>query len=280
MFLNRRRTALAGAVVGIGAFSTLNYASSSRRECTNAAEASSVATALPTVQKLGFALIRGAIPAASLMHCKQTDAFREMPASALESQTDTWRLSAFGRFHRVQFSQSDSTAFAALEHLWEPLVVSYFENVERRLIYRSELQLLTAAPWVSQDQMWHSGNRSEGLTIVVPLVDFTLDNGATQLLPGTHDPRLSSMPLMGEGARILTPKLGDIAVYDARTYHRGLGNASGHSRPALVFRYDHCDSPPPGVGVFGSLAHAGLARLIHATTAARMATLDAMKPPE
>ena len=54
-------------------------------------------------------------------------------------------------------------------------------------IYRTELQLLTAAPQ-SQSQIWHSDHRAHGLTLVVPLVSFTPDNGGTQVLPGSHAP--------------------------------------------------------------------------------------------
>ena len=32
--------------------------------------------------------------------------------------------------------------------------------------------------WSAQAQTWHSDNRSRGLTIIVPLVDFTIANGA------------------------------------------------------------------------------------------------------
>ena len=45
-------------------------------------------------------------------------------------------------------------------------------------------QILNAVPG-SVSQTWHSDNRSRGLTIIIPLVDFTVDNGPTQVLVAT-----------------------------------------------------------------------------------------------
>ena len=47
------------------------------------------------------------------------------------------------------------------------------------------MQILNAVP-NSLDQTWHSDNRSRGLSIIVPLADFDAENGATQLLLGSH----------------------------------------------------------------------------------------------
>ena len=111
----------------------------------------------------------------------------------------------------------------------------------------------------------------------MPLVDFTLDNGATQLLPGSHTLTGASWRLLlRDGARVVTPRVGSLALYDARTYHRGLGNSTLEARPALVFRYDRAESPPPGVGLFGSVAHATAARALHVGTAAGVAAAEAL----
>ena len=104
--------------------------------------------------------------------CRLTDAFRTMPTSAGDIQTETWRLSALGRFHRVQFSAADAATFEQLEPIFMPLVEAFFHADESRAgrVYRSELQLLTATPTHSQDQSWHADNVARGITIVVPLV--------------------------------------------------------------------------------------------------------------
>ena len=37
-----------------------------------------------------------------------------------------------------------------------------------------------------------------------------------------------------------------VVVYYILTMNRGLANPSCESRPALVWRYDYSDTPPPG----------------------------------
>ena len=66
-------------------------------------------------------------------------------------------------------------------------------------IYRSEMQILNAVPG-SKDQSWHSDNRKRGLSIIVPLVDFTADNGGTQMLVGSHN---SSWSLVAQEGAVL-----------------------------------------------------------------------------
>ena len=120
-----------------------------------------------------------------LARCMATDAFTGMPKSAAVDQTSEWRLSSFGRFHRVRFSENDEQAFAQLESVFRPLVDAFFAG-ETESVYRSEMQLLNATPTHSEAQTWHKDNLARGVTVVVPLCDFSVDNGATQLLPGSH----------------------------------------------------------------------------------------------
>ena len=178
-------------------------------------------------------------------------------------------------------------------------------------IYRSkQLQLLTATPTHSQSQSWHADNGSPksaaGITNTLEIddhqmcraasshtspssnpqdnvgpsrsqiVDFSIENGATQILPGSHRLLASFFRLLADGPRVITPRAGSIAVYDARLYHRGLGNATASSRPALVFRYDFEETPPPGVGIAGSVANIGLAKVLHAGTGAGAALREAL----
>lgn len=125
-------------------------------------------------------------------------------------------------------------------------------------------QILNAVPG-SASQTWHADNRTRGLTIIVPLVDFTADNGATQVLPCSHT---KAWPLVAQsGARVVQAPVGGIAAFDSRTFHRGLGNESHEGRPALIFCYDREWSPPPGVGVYGSIANAYLAGLLNIASA-------------
>lgn len=125
-------------------------------------------------------------------------------------------------------------------------------------------QILNAVPG-STDQTWHSDNRSRGLSIIIPLVDFTAQNGPTQFLLGSHT---QSWPLMvQEGAQVVEAPVGSIAAYDSRTYHRGLGNETSAGRPALIFCFDREASPPPGCGTMGSIANANLAHALNMLSA-------------
>lgn len=271
------RRAVAVSAIGGGCYG-LSVCSARRRESAADATVPVLSAALPTVAKFGFAIVEDVVPRAMLERSKDTDAFRSMPTTASTGSTDLWRLSALGRFHRIRFDVEDADAFQEMEALWLPLVDKFFSSTgSEDAIYRSELQLLTATPFISDDQMWHSDNQARGITIIVPLCDFTAENGATQLLPGTHELRSSWPLLWRDGARVATPRQGSIVVYDARTYHRGLGNSTKASRPALVFRYDRKESPPPGVGVVASLAHASAAKVLHTSMAVVLATREAVR---
>lgn len=137
----------------------------------------------------------------------------------------------------------------------------------------ADRQILNALPG-SVSQTWHSDNRSRGLTIIVPLVDFTAENGSTQLIVGSHN---KTWPLIAEqGGRVVEAPVGSIAVFDSRTYHRGLGNETNDGRPALIFCYDRPSSPPPGYsGVYGSISHALLAGTLNIASAAWITCADA-----
>ena len=47
-------------------------------------------------------------------------------------------------------------------------------------------------------------------------------------------------------------------------------------RPALVFRYDFEATPPPGVGLLGSVAHTSLARALHVASSCGLAMREAV----
>ena len=231
---------------------------------------------------------------------------RRRGPGAMMPQDDTWRLSAYGRYHRREnhLGDADIQLLEQVEQQIWPLVEGFFreqqdtnnttekdeddrDEGESLLessttttstttsttntmggIYRSELQLMTAVPG-ARNQTWHRDNRSKGLSIIVPLVDFTANNGGTQLLLGSHDKK---WPLgSGGGARVIHAPAGSVVAYDSRTIHRGLGNETSEGRPALIFCYDKIESPPPGCGTLGSVYTAYQGRLVDILTGARNA---------
>ena len=101
------------------------------------------------------------------------------------------------------------------------------------------------------------------------MVDFTAENGGTQLLLGSHD---KAWPLVvQQGAQVVQAPVGAIAAYDSRTYHRGLGHQTDEGRPALIFCYDRTRNPPPGCGTMGSVATSYQGRLLDVLSGMRSA---------
>ncbi|GMH56863.1 hypothetical protein TrRE_jg334, partial [Triparma retinervis] len=150
------------------------------------------------------------------------------------------------------FAKPDMEVLAAVESKIYPVVKEFFSLSDEKMggVYRSELQLMTAVPG-SVHQAWHKDNRARGLSVIVPLVDFTEENGGTQLLLGSHESPCPIGP--SEGARTVVAPAGSVVAYDSRTIHRGLGNSTSSSRPALIFCYDRETTPPPGCGTAGSI---------------------------
>ena len=80
---------------------------------------------------------------------------------------------------------------------------------------------------------------------------------------GSHN---NKWPLNQGGARVIEAPAGSIVAYDSRTIHRGLGNDTDDGRPALIFCYDRCESPPPGCGTLGSVGTSYQGRLVDILT--------------
>jgi hypothetical protein len=231
-----------------------------RRPHSSASVCSTREAALQMISDNGFCVLQDWVPREHIHSCFATEAGRSLPRDVADPRPGTWRESAFGRYHQKIFSQEDTIALAEVERPLLPLVRAFFTEVpgEEQPFYRSELQLLTAVP-ESERQIWHSDNRSRGLTLLIPLVDFSIENGGTQLLPGSHQPLATPLT----GSVVACAPAGSVLVYDARTYHRGLGNSTSVPRPALVLRYDSPDTPPPGVGNVSAAAHACVADALH-----------------
>ena len=206
---------------------------------------------------------------------------RGPPGANMMPKDETWRLSAYGRYHCVEnhLGDEDIQLLEQIEKKILPLVHGFFQNEDGTEesrgtsvtdtimdgIYRSELQLMTAVPG-SGNQSWHKDNRARGLSIIVPLVDFTPENGGTQLLLGSHN---NNWPLFANGgARVIDAPAGSVVAYDSRTIHRGLGNETNEGRPALIFCYDRVETPPPGCGTLGSVGTSYQGRLVDILTGA------------
>ena len=86
--------------------------------------------------------------------------------------------------------------------------------------------------------------------LIIPLVDFTLDNGATQLLPGSHERNWRRVAETGgpSSSHAWAP-----LRLRPGTYHRGLVTSHGGATAIILLRPE--SYAPPGVGTYGSMAH-------------------------
>lgn len=70
---------------------------------------------------------------------------------------------------------------------------------------------------------------------IVALDDFTLDNGATYFLPGSHrSPDVPSEEHFMANAKRVLPKRGDAVFFNARTFHMGGVNNTSEARHAVT----------------------------------------------
>jgi len=93
--------------------------------------------------------------------------------------------------------------------------------------------------------------------IMLPLDDFTAENGATYFLPGSQS-RVDTPgkdEFMAKAVRVF-PKAGDAVIFNARTFHMGAPNTTTRARHALTMnvcrsfmrqRFDYPRLVPPDV---------------------------------
>lgn len=103
------------------------------------------------------------------------------------------------------------------------------------------------------DEFWNV-DRTLGVQIIIPLDDFTLENGATIYLPSSHlmrvDPQtfeekrdeLTDM-LLNQGVQNVS-KAGSVLMYDGRILHSTMPNHSDQFRSALLINVMEKDIIP------------------------------------
>ena len=67
------------------------------------------------------------------------------------------------------------------------------------------------------------------------------------------DPRFSRAAFEEQQSRHKTLREDQILVFDARMLHRGGANTGQTHRRVLIVRYDRPRTPPPGVGIIGTV---------------------------
>ena len=121
-------------------------------------------------------------------------------------------------------------------------------------------------PW-HQDSIYYNGNanpdqsvvlseRSQILTVWIPMVDVDEKNGCLQIIPGSHKRGLRPAQRDKNGRQVpiedvetwadvknIKMKVGDVCVFGNLTFHRSLANISDGIRWSIDLRYSPTGSP-------------------------------------
>jgi hypothetical protein len=134
-----------------------------------------------------------------------------------------------------------------------PRILECMEHVLGAGYKLSSLNARSTNPHNGDSQPWHAdtGAIADELGYSVcnsvwMLDDFTVENGATRMLPGSHKWRRlpepgSTGPLPGE--ELVTGKAGTVVVMNAHMWHGGTANRTDRCRRALHAFYTRDDKP-------------------------------------
>lgn len=139
------------------------------------------------------------------------------------------------------------------EVILTPQVLDAMEQVLGPRFKLSSLNVRSADPYGDCGQPWHADSGAiadeAGYWVcnsVWMLDDFTADNGATHMVPGSH--RWGRVPPPGlcdplPGEQIVTGKAGTVVVMNAHMWHGGTANRTGAQRRAMHVYYTRWDKP-------------------------------------
>lgn len=147
------------------------------------------------------------------------------------------------RSQRVYSLAAKGTPFLALaEH---PRVLRLLDALLEKNFLLSTFQSIrlhtgeTPQAWHTDDAFYPSPRPrgTQGVSCIWAIEDFTDDNGATELIPGSHSWGMEHPDDRGhEVVRAVMPA-GSVVVFDAGTWHRGGGNVSRTTRLAISPQY-------------------------------------------
>ena len=172
-----------------------------------------------------------------------------------------WRDRKSGYFHLM----SNAKILDAVESLIGPEI---FSNPVYNVRPKVPGGAVGAVPWHQDKSYWPDANSNPVITVWIPLVDSTLENGCLHLIPGTHTKRAiahAEEEYSGTGYLALPDgfvqkrkrdiialpmKAGSAVLFNDRLIHASTPNHSTHVRWSVDLRYQPTDQDPmPGHGI-------------------------------
>ena len=191
-----------------------------------------------TFQRDGFVIVERALDrdqlAALVAALAPHEAVRPMGRSAFEGQHS----------QRVYSLAGKGDAFLRLaEH---PRVIALLDRLLMPNYLLSTLQSIRVHPG-ERRQAWHTDDafyfapRPHALPLAVSVMwaieDFTEDNGATEVIPGSHRWGLDHPDTRDHDVHVAAMPAGSAIVFDAALWHRGGANTTSRTRLAISPQY-------------------------------------------
>lgn len=140
---------------------------------------------------------------------------------------------------------------------YDPIFVEFLEKHKALDEYIGKLlnkyfvlhnyNLIRLFPEVKSEMLGHVWHRDvyyfgpgirTAINVMIPLEDTTIENGATELIPGSHlEYDLPNEDFINRNKISAQLKKGDVLLCDASTYHKAGNNKSNKTRTLIVLKY-------------------------------------------
>ncbi|PMH28888.1 hypothetical protein BCU71_19305 [Vibrio lentus] len=150
-------------------------------------------------------------------------------------------LKSLGEHNGIRKPLSMSEAIFRL--CFNPKLISYLDNIlSKNYILNQQNVVINPVKEEYNQSLWHRDLPYQHYTSSRPLAvnalfcvdDFTLDNGSTWVIPGSHKEEVfPSKHYLRKHACQVKAKSGSFILLDCMLYHKGGSNNSNHSRKAI-----------------------------------------------